>query len=947
MNPVYRKNHSTRNRRSSIVTSQWLVIASLAYTALPVLAQSSQNEQTTAADKAPQLFQLAQTSTDNNTATKKADKPVVLQAVTVRSRNRIEKLQDVPLSISVVTGQELERLQALDVASFSKRVGNVIWNPGNPRQFSLSVRGIGKQAQTDAQDPSVGIIVDGVNYAYNPLSSSVNFTDIAAVEVTRGPQGTLLGKNTSLGVINITTRRPTFTREAYATVSYGDYHDLFGSAVLGGAVIDDLLAWRGVFTAQKATGDLVNTYNQDQTYANKDRLSARVQFLLTPSEDFSARISLDAQPKAGEATNGRSFNKPTPTTYAGNNLSGPNKDTNVNPLNSDAKTRLNRRWFLEQSDYRYEKDWLGNSTRNRINADNYNPIVTGTNGASTELNWQLTNYEVTSITAYKDYYFAARNDEGTPFDISKNGGGLVDYKQYSQELRLSSKTGGFVDYQTGLFWLATDIDHSTRAGWGSDAGAWFASSAQYTNLDTTSSGRALLHDSLSRLNREQDNKYENESAAIFAQANWHLSEPLTLTTGVRFTRENRNTSASALITDNGAGSLLNPSAVNVVNNVNLGGFDSLNAAFKINDTTTIPKGSLGRLQNNQGVLTFVNDNNTEQLAVADKLANKYFGAAITTPGAAYNSLTNAQKALVADAKTLRRTQAAALWNTVEAESFEDTQPAFVVSPTYKFNDKLTVYASWQYGEKAGIAQVVNGYSYLTDAEKSSAYEIGVKTVLLDNTLVFNADIFLTNIKDYQQAVRAVDEYTTDQNTISGAPEIAFLSYTGNVPEVRAQGLEIDGIYSGIPNTTIRFSGAYNDAYYVDFPNSAQPVENGYQGAQPSRDISGETLPGAFKYSFNVGIDYRAPVFTNHEFHTSINTSYNSKFNSDNALSSYGWVDGSTTTDFSIGLGKNKGEFDVSLIIKNLFEDDTHQNQTWNTWSPALPRTASIVLSGKF
>lgn len=943
MSRIYHTHQSSKNQRQILLAAHWLIIAGLAHTALPVLAQTNHNDQISNSDATVQALHIAQASTSNSSTGKKAEKPIVLQAVTVRSRNRIEKLQDVPLSISVVTGQELERLQALDVASFSKRVGNVIWNPGNPRQFSLSVRGIGKQAQTDAQDPSVGIIVDGVNYAYNPLSSSVNFTDIAAVEVTRGPQGTLLGKNTSLGVINITTRRPTFTREAYATVSYGDYHDLFGSAVLGGAVIDDLLAWRGVFTAQKANGDLVNTYNQDQTYANKDRLSARVQFLLTPNENFTARISLDAQPKAGEATNGRSFNKPTPTTYAGINTSGTNAGTNVNPLNSDAKTRLNRRWFLEQSDYRYDDDWLGNSKRNRINADNYNPIVTGTNGASTELNWRLNDYEVTSITAYKDYYFAARNDEGTPFDISKNGGGLVDYQQYSQEFRLSSKTGGFVDYQTGLFWLATDIDHATRAGWGSDAGAWFASTTQYNRLDATSAGRTLLQDSLSRLNREQANKYENESAAIFAQANWHLSEPLTLTTGVRLTREDRDTKASALITDNGAGAALNSAEINVVNQVILGGFDSLNASTTINGQT-YTAGTLGQIIN--GAL--VNNNSSEQLQLADKLANKYFGSAITTtPGAAYNSLTNAQKAQVADAKTIRRTQAAALWNTVEAESFEATQPAFVVSPTYKFSDKLTVYASWQYGEKAGIAQVVNGFSYLTDAEKSSAYEIGVKTVLLNDTLVFNADVFLTNIKDYQQAVRAVDEYTTGQNTISGAPEIAYLSYTGNVPKVRAQGLEIDGIYSGIPNTTIRFSGAYNDAYYVEFPNSAQPVENGYQGAQAFRDISGETLPGAFKYSFNIGIDYRAPVFSNHEFHTSVNTSYNSKFNSDNALSSYGWVEGSTTTDFAIGLGKNKGEFDVSLVVKNLFEDDTYQNQTWNTWSPALPRTASIVLSGKF
>lgn len=889
-----------RNRQAPYLTASLLLLTSLGGYAPALLAQTA--------------------SEPEKTEGTKVAKSTVLQTVTVRSRNRIEKLQEVPLSISVVTGVELERLQAVDIASFSKRVGNVIWNPGNPRQFSLSVRGVGKQAQTDAQDPSVGIIVDGVNYAYNPLSSSVDFTDIAAVEVTRGPQGTLLGKNTSLGVINITTRRPTFTPEASATVSYGQRNNLFGSAVLGGPVIDDLLAWRGVFTATKARGDLVNRYNPDLTYANKDRFSARVQFLLTPSENFTARLSLDAQPKAGEATNGRTFNSPTPTEYAGNR---------PNPLTSDAKTRLNRRWFLDQSSYRYEDDWLGNSKRNAIDADNYNPIVTATNGASTELNWKLAEHEVTSITAYKDYYFDARNDEGTPFDISKNGGGLVDYKQYSQELRLSSNTGGFVDYQTGLFFLETDIAHSTRAGWGSDAGAWFATPQQYSRLDTNTNGRALLQDSLSRLYRNVANQYDNRSSAIFAQANWHLSEPVTLTTGVRFTREDRNTISSALIADNGAGTALNPSAINVANNVPLGGFNTYAANP---DPLTGAAVVIGTLTPN---------NSAEQIALANATAQKYFGVS------SYAALNATQARQVADAKAIRRTQLGALWNTVKAESYEDTQPAFVISPSYKFSEQLSTYVSWQYGEKAGIAQVVNGFSYPTDAEKSSSFEIGVKTTLLDNTLVLNADIFRTDIKDYQQSVRVVDEYTTQLNTSNGAPETAYTAYTGNVPKVRAQGLELDGVYSGITNTTIRFSGAYNDAYYVEFPNSAQPVENGYTGADPFRDISGETLPGAFKYSFNIGVDYRVPVLGKHEFHSSINTSYNSKFNSDNALSSYGWVEGSTTTDFSIGIGKNKGEFDVNLVVKNLLDDDTPQSRTWNSWNPAIPRSVQLVLSGKF
>ncbi|WP_085316339.1 TonB-dependent receptor [Derxia lacustris] len=834
-----------------------------------------------------------------------------LDAVVVRSRNRIERLQDVPLSISVVTGAELERLQATDVESITKRVANVNWNPGNPRQFSLAIRGIGKQGQTDAQDPSVGIIVDGVNYAYNPLASSVDFTDVDTVEVTRGPQGTLLGKNTSLGVINITTKKPSFVPEGKFLLSYGQRQTLYGTATYGGPLVDDLLAWRGTLSATKGRGDLVNAYNPDLTYANRDRVSGRLKLLLTPSADFNALVTLEAQPRAGEATNGRSYNKATPTVYA---------DGTTNPLSTDASTRLGRRWFTDQSDYSYANDYLGNAGRRAINADNYNPIVTGTNGAIAELNWKLADHTVTSITGWRNYYFDARNDEGTPFDISKNGGGLVDYKQLSQELRLTSKQGGFVDYQTGLFFIETQTNHSTRTGWGSDAGAWFASVAQYRTLDTDTSGRALLQDSLNRLYKRVDNRYDNKSAAIFGQANWHLSEPLTLTTGLRITREDRNTSSRAYLDDTGAGALINPAAVN---GINLGGF----------------------LANGSGVLDSAN--NAAQLAVADQIAARYFGKAATgTPGGAYNSLTAAQKAQVAAARALRRNQVGVLWNEADAEPFRKTQPAFVVSPSYKFSSDLTTYLTWQYGEKAGISQNVNGLSYLTKPERTNSFELGAKTVLLDKTLVFNADVFLTRIRDYQQAVQAVDQYTTAQNFLPGGSQTtAYTSYTGNVPKVQAHGLEIDGVYGGIRNVTVRFSGAYNIAKYKSFPNSAQPVENGNL-ATPYRDISGQTLPGASKVTLNIGADYRVPVLDDKLFHTSFNTTFASRFNSDNALSSYGWVGASSVTDAAVGLGRQNNQLDVSLIVKNLFDSKVYQSQTWNSWTPALPRWVGVTVTGK-
>ena len=197
-----------------------------------------------------------------------------------------------------------------------------------------------------------------------------------------------------------------------------------------------------------------------------------------------------------------------------------------------------------------------------------------------------------------------------------------------------------------------------------------------------------------------------------------------------------------------------------------------------------------------------------------------------------------------------------------AQPFKKTQPAFVVSPSYKFSDTETGYISWQYGEKAGIAQVVNGLSDLVLPEKNTSYEIGLKSSLLHHTLVLDADIYLTNIKNYQQSVRIVDQYTTNLNIQSGVtPVTAYTSTTGNVPKVQSKGIEVDAIYSPFATLSLRLSAAYIDAFYKSFPNSAQPLENGYTGAPPYRDVTGQALAGASRVYANLGVDYRLPVST--------------------------------------------------------------------------------------
>lgn len=290
----FKKAAFRRSPLASLIASILLLNASGLYAAETKLVNAAVD------NKADSKADSKNTNADKN-------RPVILSTITVRSRNRIEKLQDVPLSVSVVSGQELERLQATDISAVTQRLANISWNIGNQRTSSLSIRGIGKQGQTEAQDPPVGLIVDGVNYAYNALASSYDFTDIETVEVARGPQGTLLGKNASIGVINVTTKRPSFKPDSAYSVTLGQWDTVQGRFAVGGPIIDDLLAWRGNLSVSKGNGDVVNAYNTDQSYTNKDRVSGKIQFLLTPTEDFSARLEADIQPRAAETTNGRTI----------------------------------------------------------------------------------------------------------------------------------------------------------------------------------------------------------------------------------------------------------------------------------------------------------------------------------------------------------------------------------------------------------------------------------------------------------------------------------------------------------------------------------------------------------------------------------------------------------------------------------------------------------------
>ncbi|MDB6062199.1 MAG: TonB-dependent receptor [Verrucomicrobiaceae bacterium] len=877
-----------------------------------------------------QLNEAEKNQQSNAVIAEKSAADTKLGRVVVRSaRTRLVAEHDVPQSSSVVTGVELNRELSLDLGAITRRASNIQFNQNNTRGGSLSIRGLGKRAFTETQDPSVGLIVDNVPYGLTELGN-FDFYDIDSVDILRGPRGTEGGLSASAGVVNLNTKRPSFTPSSDFQLVYGQRDAVIAKANLGGTVIDDLLAWRGSFIADHGRGFYSSGYDSNNSFYNHNRIAGRVQFLLTPTNALSARLIVDLEPKAPQLENGLTRFHDQPYQFANGFLTDPNGTTAHAKLAGFIDKLGPTGVFTPGRDLLLNRTYASNraiSNPYTLADYNSNQLLQNENqgqtvsnkGASLEVDYDTGAGSLASITAWHTFTFDAHNDEGTPFDISKNGGGGVYYKQYSQEFRFDSKVGNLLDYRVGAIFLGTEDTIESRTGWGSDAGAWFATNAQYTTLERIAgtnrgSGIALLSDSLNDAYTYGASLVDTSSSSVYSKLTWHLTDRANVDTGLRFTHENRSTKDIKYIAANGTAANLDPVAVR---GVATGGFAS-DASGKLLTTNT-----------------------PYQLALADAVAKKYYGVAD------YAALSDGQKSQVAAAKALRAGQLGVLSNGITSY-YDDNLFTALVSPSYKITDDETAYVSWQYGEKSGSALNVNFASAKVKPEKTNSFELGLKSNLLNQTLILNTDIYYMDIRDYQSAVRVVDDFTTATNIGNGQLiPVAYVTAQGNVKRVSGKGWENDLFYSGIPFTTLRVSAAYTDAHYVDFKNAAFPDEQAYLSTpeKPYTDQSGKQLPGVSRWTGNLSAEYRHPIFDDKSFHSSFSTNFFSRYNNTDNLSDYGWLGGGSQSDASIGL-TTKSDFDISLIAKNLFDNRKHETG-WNSYSPyPYPRWLGISLSGK-
>ncbi len=215
-----------------------------------------------------------------------------LTEIVVTSRRRKELLQDVPISISVIGGTQIDRAGAFNVNRVKELVPSLQLYTSNPRNTGINIRGIGSPfgLTNDGLDPGVGFYVDGVYYA-RPAAATLDFIDIDNIEVLRGPQGTLYGKNTAAGAINITTRKVSFTPGVSLESGFGNYGFLQTKASVTGGLTKQLAA-RISFSGTQRNGLIQNIVKQEAVN-DINNIGARAQLLFTPSDKFTLTLSGD------------------------------------------------------------------------------------------------------------------------------------------------------------------------------------------------------------------------------------------------------------------------------------------------------------------------------------------------------------------------------------------------------------------------------------------------------------------------------------------------------------------------------------------------------------------------------------------------------------------------------------------------------------------------------
>ena len=812
------------------------------------------------------------------------DEPRTLATMVVTAQKREEAAQDVPISVTSLDEQLLQDTGVRDIKDMQVLVpGLTVTSTQNEAITTARIRGIGTVGDNVGLESSVGVVIDGV---YRPRNS-VGFGDLGQlerIEVLKGPQGTVFGKNTSAGVINVVTRRPSYTQSAEGEVTVGNYGAIGVSGSYNDSLSDNSAfsiyaakrkrdGWMDVRTGN---GPRQETDDYDQNFH-----TLRAKLLLEPTDNLEILLSGDFTSRdencctAVQTTVGQSA-----LVLAGVNggrpaVAVPGSD----PFDRVAYSNRPTTQDIEDKGVSAEINWdtslLGGATLTSITASR---------------EWQAINGLDYDFSTADMIYRNADKDES-----------FTGFKTFSQELRLTGSTER-VDWMVGMFYSDEDIsrNESYRIGQHYEpyvstlvgqlvlggVAQQLAQNPQLAPLGLTVnrsnpetflsqvSGRPFGTNftGLGALDRHEQT---SKSTALFTNNTWHATDALDITMGLRYTREKKDL-LSIYTNPNGSvgcgAALANPGA-------RVGGA----LAQRIVGLGNLP----GPLQ--QQILA-------------------------TLAGAVAPDLLGYMCLPWANARHHGR---------VTPQSLEEKEWSGTLKAAYRWNDNVMTYASFARGYKGGgfnldRVQSLDGNSAsgpgITPVVDTSfggefvdSFELGTKTTWADGTLLLNATLFHQEYEDFQL------------NSFLGTSFVVR-----SIPEVTSSGVDAEILWQPRAVQGLMLQGGLMYAkteFGEDIPGSDFIQRTPLSTSGALYKLPGATMPFAPEWSGSLSATYEWDFGADHIGRFNIGGKYMGAYNTGSDLDVEKHQSAYTVFNARLGFGRNDGRWMLELWGTNLTDED--------------------------
>lgn len=413
-----------------------------------------------------------------------------VQTVYVTTRRRVESSQNVPTPMTVLGDDVLEGSRSYRVQDLQQLLPSTTINYVHARQMSFAVRGLGNNPASDGLEGSVGIYLDNV-YLARPGMAAFDALDIQQLELLRGPQGTLFGKNTTAGVLNIATRKPTPSTERSVELTGGQFGFVQGKAILNGALADSVAGRLALYKTHD-DGYITNRHTGKPVQGGT-RQGVRAQALYEPGRDFSLRLIADY--------NGEESDNGTLIFYN----AGPSGKALAQAKLVGASPVLDPR-------------------ERAVNLDSGSHVSVHQGGLSAEANWTFAaDARLTSVTAWRRWSFIPNNDDGLNVPITLNVGASANHRQFSQELRWATPSNRTLESVFGAYYYYQELSNNS-----------FSVNGPLSDLYNATPAGAW-----SNLKSEAPSSLRVNSYALFAQSTWHANERWDLSVGLRASYEDK------------------------------------------------------------------------------------------------------------------------------------------------------------------------------------------------------------------------------------------------------------------------------------------------------------------------------------------------------------------------------------------------------------------------